>query len=172
MLMIDSRDLHFRSALTGFQKASQEMEAAIDASANAYVLQCREERKQLRMRLTVGLNRDEKKFSQIILTYRLHNGYVDLYWAQIYRRPGVAQPRYKRISNASGTAHISQIVRGAINEDEASLIRTHEFGARTYRKLWSEFLRSRSATKTVLATAGKLLDDPSSARAAGSQPIL
>ena len=158
--MIEATEKQFRAALTSVRHVSEEVEAAIDAAANAYVLRCREERKQLRKRLTAGLPMDEKKFSQIILTYRLHNGYVDLYWAQIYYRPGSNKANYKRISNANGTAHLTRVSQGAINSEEAELIRTHEIGARYIRRAWSDFLKSRSATRTFLASASKVLDEP------------
>lgn len=116
--------------------------ASFDALAHSFVEQAQAERKEVRAALVRAEPGRERKFSQIILAYRFHNGSIDLYWTQIFRRRGDSTALYRRIPMSKGVAHVSRILKGA-EPEEVEVIRAHEFKAREFRKLWGEYLALR-----------------------------
>ncbi|MFT3755756.1 MAG: hypothetical protein QM769_07375 [Pseudoxanthomonas sp.] len=144
-------------ACRALQDAVKAFEILIDMQVSALIARCRAERHELRAAIAQR-SQGRQDFSQLIMTYRLINGYADVYWARIYYLKGDRKARFKRLKSSDGQVHLAALSKGA-HPDEVALIRSHENQARKFRKLWSTFVEARRKAQQTIKALERALQE-------------
>lgn len=145
--------------MKGIQPPMAEMDGLIDDAVTAFIDRCIRERKERRTAILAanpGAGGKRVKFSYNVLSYYHQKGSFVLCWAQLVylKNAGAGGKVTRRIACAKGVTHLKRVTSGA-HPDEVDLLISHEHQARVLRKMWTDYLVARRATKELAETCSK-----------------
>lgn len=137
-------------------------EGQLDAAIEQYLEFTRSQRSSLRR--SVARGPEKGRFSNNLLFYRRHRGYLDLSWSEAKKGPFGMY--YTHVKTTNSGVHMNALLAGA-HASEVALLKAIELKAREFRRVDRELRGVKNQMENLLSAFG-LLDgrsDPSRRRA-------